>query len=246
MRRILLALAALVGLALHAEFTPPPKPTAWVTDQPGMLNEQTKATITKELKALENKNSCQVIVYITKTHGETPMEEWTHGCARAWGVGQKDLNNGAVLFVFTHDKKIRLEMGTNLEGIFPDLICGDITKPLMSQLDARKPNEGMLTAVRAITTRAAAEYKAPEGWKPKVAGTTTSVDPNWYKIGGVVIGFIVLLFLLNVFGIIDFDILSFIFGFLLGQVLGGSSSSSSGSGFSSGGGDFSGGGSSDD
>lgn len=246
MRQFLLTLLALVGLTLHAEFTPPPAPKSWVTDQPNVLNKQTKSAITQELIGLEKKNSCQVIVYITKTHGEVPLKEWTHACARAWGVGQKDLDNGAILFVFTHDHEIRLEMGTRLEGIFPDLICGDITSKLKEKLDAKKVNEGFSEAVHSIAARAASEYKAPEGWKGPERSTFGSLDAKTYlALGALILAIVLVIWCFHLFGFIDFDILSFIFGFIFGQLLGGSSSSSSGSSFGGGGGDFSGGGSDD-
>jgi uncharacterized protein len=208
MRNFLLTFLALIGLTLHAEFTPPPAPKAWVTDQPNVLNKQTKSALTQELIGLEKKNSCQVIVYITKTHGEVPLREWTHACARAWGVGQKDLDNGAILFVFTHDHEIRLEMGTRLEGIFPDLICGDITSKLKEKLDAKKVNEGFREAVTTIVNRASAEYKAPEGWKGPNHSSFGSNYKSYIGIGLAILAFIIILAILNGVGFINFDILS--------------------------------------
>ncbi len=47
-------------------------------------------------------------------------------------MGQKEKDNGAVLFVFPNDRKLRIEVGYGLEGALPDalakrIISDDIT-----------------------------------------------------------------------------------------------------------------------
>ena len=40
--------------------------------------------------------------------------------------GKRETNNGAVLFVFVNDHKMRIQTGYGLEGALPDATCFDI------------------------------------------------------------------------------------------------------------------------
>jgi len=235
MRRFLLALLATVTLGA---FTPPPVPTTRVTDQVGILSQATTMTLDRELAALEAKNGSQVLVYVTKSTGGVPLEDWTHTTARAWKVGQKKDNNGAVLFVFMGDHKIRLEVGTGLEGAIPDTRAIDITDNCASLFKKGDFNGGVLTATRDIIKLASGEKFSPH--HGSIAGLS---DKNAAEL----IGILALIVLFIIFGcFFGFgDVFSFCLGMMLGESFGGSGKSSGG-GFSSGGGGFSGGGSSSD
>ena len=45
----------------------------------------------------------------------TPIEDFGYQLGRAWGIGQKDKNNGALLIVARDDRKLRIEVGYGLE-----------------------------------------------------------------------------------------------------------------------------------
>jgi uncharacterized protein len=58
---------------------------------------------------------------------------------RDWGVGQAKKDNGVILFVFTDDHKMRIEVGYGLEGSLTDakskLITSTIMKPRLQSGD---------------------------------------------------------------------------------------------------------------
>ncbi|WP_204316410.1 TPM domain-containing protein, partial [Serratia marcescens] len=45
---------------------------------------------------------------------------------RAWGIGQKDANNGIVLIVAPNERKVRIEVGYGLEPIMTDGLSSQI------------------------------------------------------------------------------------------------------------------------
>jgi uncharacterized protein len=110
-------LAVLFAAALA---TLPPAPTTYVTDTQNVLSSQTVASLDGELQAYERATGHQVIVYIGSTTGAEPLEEWTNDAAERWGVGRKGHDDGAVLFMFMQDHKIRIEVGYGLEPYLTD------------------------------------------------------------------------------------------------------------------------------
>jgi len=123
-----------------AAITLPPKPDHYVTDHAGVLAADRATAIDEKLKSFEKATSDQIIVYIDKKIPDgTTLEEMGAQAIRDWGVGQKDKNNGAIVFIFTDDRKMRIEVGYGLEGSITDararLITSELMKPKIKQGD---------------------------------------------------------------------------------------------------------------
>ncbi len=102
----------------------PPKPDRYVTDRAGVLPADRAEALNSELEQFEKETSNQVLVWIDpKIPENSTLEEFTVAAARKWRVGQAGRNNGAVLFVFVGDRKMRIEVGYGLEGVLPDALA---------------------------------------------------------------------------------------------------------------------------
>ena len=116
---IVLCLACVLPASAQG-FTIPPTPDHYVTDNAGALTAQTHAAIENELQAYEKATGRQVVVWIGKTTGGVPLETWTGESADRWKIGRKGHDDGAVLFLFMQDRKIRIEVGYGLESKLTD------------------------------------------------------------------------------------------------------------------------------
>ncbi len=119
------ALAALLApflciAALAADFPVPPRPTTEVVDAGGVLSASTRTALEKQLESFESSTGHHVVVYIGQTTRNVPLETWTAETAQTWRVGQKGKDDGAVLFVFMKDRKVRIEVGYGLESTLTD------------------------------------------------------------------------------------------------------------------------------
>ena len=103
-----------------AAMTVPPAPAHYVTDTVNALNSATRDAIEGELRAFDAKSGDQVIVWIGNSTGDTPLEEWTAQAGHVWKIGHKGKDNGAILFLFMHDRKVRIEVGYGLESTLTD------------------------------------------------------------------------------------------------------------------------------
>lgn len=125
------AAAVVFGVVLtlafaRADVAAPPRPTQWVTDTAGALSQSTAATINAELRAYENTTHHRVIVWIGTTTGGDQLEDWTSTVAESWAIGRKKQSDGAVMFLFMQDHRVRIEVGYGLEPTLTDAISSEI------------------------------------------------------------------------------------------------------------------------
>ena len=149
-------LLACARTALAADFAVPPVPNHFVTDGAGALSEATRTALETELHAYETSTRHQVIVWIGKTTGEVPLETWAAETAHTWRVGRRGYDDGAVLFIFMDDHKVRIEVGYGLEGSLTDAdskrIIDERIVPAMRQHDTdRAVSDGVRAILMTIT-----------------------------------------------------------------------------------------------
>ncbi|OYW14513.1 MAG: methanol dehydrogenase [Sphingomonadales bacterium 32-65-25] len=126
-----LLLAALWALftALPAAAEPTfPKLTGRVTDAAGVLPAETAAALEAKLKALEDTTGTQLVVATVPDLQGYEIDEYGYQLGRAWGIGQKGTNNGAILLVAPAQRKLRIEVGYGLEGVLTDAVSSRIIR----------------------------------------------------------------------------------------------------------------------
>jgi uncharacterized protein len=99
-----------------------------VNDYAGMLSPRVQQELEARLTAFERSDSTQIVVVtIPSLEGEN-LEQFSIKVAEAWRVGQKGVDNGAILLVAKQERKIRIEVGRGLEGRLTDLVSGRIIR----------------------------------------------------------------------------------------------------------------------
>ena len=152
--RLLCVLAALALAAAArpgpAPFTPPPAPTRWVTDTAGFIRENTRESLDARLQSYERETGHQVIVWIGRTTGKYPLEDWATRTFNTWGIGRKDRNDGVALFVFSEDRKLRIAVGLGLEDVLTNAICARIVLQIaVPTFRAAEPDGAIVATVDA-------------------------------------------------------------------------------------------------
>jgi len=148
----------------------PPKPANYFNDYAGVVATATAQRLNKTLEDFEKSTSSQILVAVfPKMQSDSSVEDYTRRVAEAWRVGQKERNNGAVLFVFVQDRRMRIEVGYGLEGALPDALAKRIIEDEIAPRFKRGDYDGGLTAgVRAILQATRGEYKATRRTVPGV------------------------------------------------------------------------------
>ncbi len=90
---------------------------------------------------------------------DSSIDDYTYRVAQAWGIGQKDRRNGAVLFVFVDDRKMFIQVGYGLEGVLPDATAFDITeRHIKPRFRANDYEGGLATGIDLICKAIRGEY----------------------------------------------------------------------------------------
>ena len=121
-------IACLANPVAAADVPIPPSPSRWVTDNASFISSDARDRIDARLQAYEKRTGHQVIVWIGATTGDTPLDEWTIDAFTKWKVGRKQLDDGAALFIFSDDRKVRIEVGYGLEPVLTDARSSEIIR----------------------------------------------------------------------------------------------------------------------
>lgn len=157
---ILSASAPVLGADRYDEQIPA-KPARYVTDRAGVLGPGGPERLNEKLAQFERDTSNQILVWIdTRVPEGFTLEDFTVRAAQKWGAGQKKTDNGAILFVFTEDRKVRIEVGYGLEGAIPDAIARRIIDGAIVPRFRQGDFAGGVTAgAEALMAAAKGEYK---------------------------------------------------------------------------------------
>src|SRR5581483_4410801 len=99
-----------------------PTLTGRVVDEANILDGTTRSSLTQKLADLETKTTTQLVVVTLNSLQGTTIEDFGYQLGRNWGIGQKGVNNGALLIVAPTERKVRIEVGYGLEGTLTDAI----------------------------------------------------------------------------------------------------------------------------
>ena len=174
---LLIGILALTGSLPAAEVIPP-KPDRYFNDYAQIVSSEAALRFNEQLAQFERDTSNQLMVAIfPKMQSNSDVADYTRRVAQAWGVGQKDRRNGAVLFVFPQDRKMFIQVGYGLEGALPDITAFDITEYKIKPHFRNNDYEGGLAAgINSMIAAVRGEYKG-SGHTVREKGQVT--DTGW-------------------------------------------------------------------
>jgi uncharacterized protein len=226
------------GATTAAEIVIPPSPAQWATDTAGFLSPAVVETVNARLRAYAEREGHQVLVYIGRTTGGYPIEEFAVKSFAAWKVGRKGLDNGLVLFIMAEDRKIKIEVGYGLEDKVTDAQAFQVIDGILApRIRAGDPDGAVPAAVEALLGFISGPGPLDEAPAERPSKSKAEVPPIVLIIGGI-LGLILLI----THPQLAFFILQLLFSFAGGGISGRGGRGSGG--FSGGGGRSGGGGAS--
>jgi uncharacterized protein len=249
-----LAAALVVALAfvnLALAYTFPPL-TGRVVDQANIIPQAVSGRITAKLASLESKSGIQLVVATVKSLEGDEIEPYANALFRAWGLGEKQKNNGVLLLVAPNEHKVRIEAGYGLEGTLTDALSKIIiTNAIAPRFKAGDFGGGVERGVDDIITVLTTDSSE---WQRRPDLRIVSQDSTLDTLGPwIALGLFIFIFYLLTPARERGNLLSFLLGMLMSSGRGGgyggggggwSGGGSNGGGFSGGGGSSGGGGAS--
>ncbi|MGH7443096.1 MAG: TPM domain-containing protein, partial [bacterium] len=124
----------------------PKSPTAPITDLAGLFSQGETQSLDLALRQQWQAGRFQLAVLSLPSLGGQPLEDLSIQIARAWGLGGKAESNGVLLLIAAKEHRIRIEVGSRLEGDLPDIICRRIIADIMAPKMRRGDDDGALQA----------------------------------------------------------------------------------------------------
>ena len=168
-KRLLLFTLIIASVTANAqiekELPAKPVPQKLVVDYTNTLALDQKEALERKLVAFDDSTSTQIAVVLVETTGDRDIADYAVALGRAWGIGNKEFNNGILLLVAKNDRKIWIATGYGIEGALPDILANRIIE------NEIKPNfkgsdfyRGLDEGTDAIIAATKGEYNAPENY----------------------------------------------------------------------------------
>ena len=202
-RGMLALLALLAGLLAPVMLASPlaaqpkfPELTGRVVDEAGILPPEVEARLTAQLQELETTTQRQLVVATVGDLDGYDISDYGYQLGRAWGIGDKERNDGAILLVAPNDRRVRIEVGYGLEGYLTDALSALI---IQNQIIPRFKDGDFPGGIEAGTTAIIQQLQlSPE----EAAAIAAKAGKQRASDGGFPVGLIFFLFLLFLFVIL--------------------------------------------
>jgi uncharacterized protein len=140
-----------------AQAAAPPLLTDTVNDFAGVIDAASRAELDKRIRALKGATGDVLVVATVRTVQDFgTIEQYAVKMFEngGRGIGDKGKDNGLLLLVAVDDRKVKFEIGYDLEGIIPDAYAGDTIREAIAPAFRRgEYGAGLLAASTRLINR---------------------------------------------------------------------------------------------
>lgn len=159
--------AVLACIALPAAAQPTfPELSGRVVDAADIIPADVEAQLVQKLEALEAQSQRQLVVATVPDLQGYDIADYGYQLGRAWGVGDEERNDGALLIIAPNERKTRIEIGYGLEGIMTDALSSII---IQNQILPRFRDGDLPGGIVAGTDAIIAQLVLPEDEARQIA-----------------------------------------------------------------------------
>jgi uncharacterized protein len=124
--------------------------TGRVVDGANLLPESAERLLTEKLAALEEATTDQMVVVTLESLRGASIEDVGFELGNRWGIGRADVDNGVLLIVAADEGRVRIEVGTGLEGLLTNERAAAIVDAMIPKFEAERPVEAIDTGVTEV------------------------------------------------------------------------------------------------
>ncbi|RZL13771.1 MAG: TPM domain-containing protein, partial [Hymenobacter sp.] len=103
-----------------------PVPFTFVTDQGKLLSAADAKKLDGGLRSYADKTGTQVVVVTVPSLGGRSVADYGRALGTAWGVGQRDKNNGVVVLLSAQEHKVTIQPGSGLASVITPAVTSRI------------------------------------------------------------------------------------------------------------------------
>ena len=189
MNRLLLFVMLLVGAGAArpaaaqtgeaAGLPPRPTPFKFVNDQASLMAPADAKKLDSGLRRYADNTGTQIVVVTVPSLGGRPVADYARELGTAWGVGQRDKNNGIVVLLGAQERKLSLQPGSGLAGVItPEVtsrVIGEMTPGFKQNNYFAGFRAGLNTLMATANPASAKEATANNAASPTTGAATAAV-----------------------------------------------------------------------
>jgi uncharacterized membrane protein YgcG len=137
--------------------------TGHVIDDADFLSPAAERRIADQLDALEQATGDEVVVATVETLHGASVEDVAHDLGNRWGLGQQGRDNGVLMLIARDEGKIRIAVGSGLEGLLTEERTQGIVNEMGQRFDEDVPLAAIETAVGEIDQLLRSNPRRPSG-----------------------------------------------------------------------------------
>ncbi len=160
-RTVIILLTQLLSVCavLAAAYTPQQIPNVhvadsmrFVSDPDNILSAQTVASLDMMLKGIRRTSSAEAAIVIVDNIEGQDIDSFATELFELWGLGKDDKDNGLLILVAKDLRRAAIRPGYGLEGVLPDITCGQILREKMfPEFAEGNYDTGLLAATSTIS-----------------------------------------------------------------------------------------------
>jgi uncharacterized protein len=156
-----------IGGVFSQDIPDRPIPPKLVNDFAGMLKSEEVNMLERKLVAFNDSTSTQIAIVIVPSLGGYDKSDYAQRLAEEWGIGQKGLNNGVLILIKPKTSgskgEVFIAQGYGLEGVIPDITCGEIIdNEILPAFRAEDYLGGLDKATSTLMSLARGEFTSAE------------------------------------------------------------------------------------
>jgi uncharacterized protein len=106
-----------------------PSPFRFVNDQAQLLSPADVKTLENGLRRYADNTGTQIVIVTVPTLGRREVADYGRALGQAWGIGQRDKDNGLVLLLGAQEHKVTIQAGSGLRNT----ITPEVTARIINQ-----------------------------------------------------------------------------------------------------------------
>lgn len=154
-RFFLLALVLLFSVPVFAEVTYPNHYDNYVNDFADILSANDSSALQKSLKHLQEQTGIQLVIVTVNSLADygassVPFASYAAGLFDNWGIGDKNTNNGILIFFSLKDREVRIEMGTGYSYRYDNQIQSIVDNNMIPFFKSGEYSRGLYDGTYAV------------------------------------------------------------------------------------------------
>ncbi|MBO2010255.1 TPM domain-containing protein [Hymenobacter negativus] len=133
---------------------PRPNPFRFVNDQAQLMQPADAKKLENGLRRYADNTGTQVVVVTVPSLGGRTVSDYGRALGNAWGVGQRDKNNGIVVLVSQQERKVTIQPGSGLESVITPAVTSRVINEMTPGFKQGNYFAGLRTGLNTLMATA--------------------------------------------------------------------------------------------